>query len=183
MHGWITTFCDSNHDLLGVVNLSPSSCVSWMHACLSDRVRWNWGRRLRASGMRGRRINGLLGLSLNDRMILFLVILLDKTVSVAWDSICIRTLAWMKNGRPTFGYGNRRPQFPTAAFVCMPQVSYVVVAPSCICQVLNPRPEIQPLKEILAKEIFLIKFESSSRSINVGTGYQRRSERSERSLR
>ena len=31
---------------------------------------------------KGRRPNGLLGLSLNDRNILFLVILLDKTVSV-----------------------------------------------------------------------------------------------------
>ena len=31
---------------------------------------------------KGRRPNGFLGLSLNDRAILFLVILLDKTVSV-----------------------------------------------------------------------------------------------------
>ena len=31
---------------------------------------------------RGRRPNGFLGLTLNDRTILFLVILLDKTVSV-----------------------------------------------------------------------------------------------------
>ena len=31
---------------------------------------------------KGRRPNGLLGLSLNDRNIIFLVILLDKTVSV-----------------------------------------------------------------------------------------------------
>ena len=30
----------------------------------------------------GRRLNGFLGLSLNDRTIIFLVILLDKTVSV-----------------------------------------------------------------------------------------------------
>ena len=36
------------------------------------------------SGLRtiGRRLNGFLGLSLNDRTILFQVILLDKTVSV-----------------------------------------------------------------------------------------------------
>ena len=32
---------------------------------------------------RGRRLNGFLGQSLSDRTILFLVILLDKTVSVA----------------------------------------------------------------------------------------------------
>ena len=31
---------------------------------------------------KGRRLNGLLGLSLSDRTILFLEILLDKTVSV-----------------------------------------------------------------------------------------------------
>ena len=31
--------------------------------------------------MEGRRLNGFLGLSLNDRKIIFLVILLDKTVS------------------------------------------------------------------------------------------------------
>ena len=30
----------------------------------------------------GRRLNGFLGLSLNDRTILFIVILLDKTVSI-----------------------------------------------------------------------------------------------------
>ena len=33
-------------------------------------------------GLKGRRPNGFLGLSLNDRTILFLVILVDKTVSV-----------------------------------------------------------------------------------------------------
>ena len=33
--------------------------------------------------MQGRRPNGFLGLSLNDRTILFLAILLDKKVSVA----------------------------------------------------------------------------------------------------
>ena len=36
----------------------------------------------RVGGCRGRRLNGFLGLSLNDRTIVFLVILLDKTVSV-----------------------------------------------------------------------------------------------------
>ena len=41
----------------------------------------------------GRRLNGILGLSLNDRTNLFLVILLDKTVAVRYDSLCIRTLA------------------------------------------------------------------------------------------
>ena len=41
----------------------------------------------------GRRPNGFLGLSLNDRTILFLLILLDKTVSVRNDSLCITTLA------------------------------------------------------------------------------------------
>ena len=34
------------------------------------------------SQSRGRRLNGFVGLSLDDRTILFLVILLDKTVSV-----------------------------------------------------------------------------------------------------
>ena len=38
----------------------------------------------------GRRLNGFLGLSLNDRTILFLILLLDKTVLVGWD--CIWTL-------------------------------------------------------------------------------------------
>ena len=33
--------------------------------------------------------NGFLGLSLNDGTILFLVILLDKTVPVGEDSLCI----------------------------------------------------------------------------------------------
>ena len=42
---------------------------------------------------RGRRPNGFLGLSFNDGTILFLAILLDKTVSVGQDSLCIRTLA------------------------------------------------------------------------------------------
>ena len=42
---------------------------------------------------RGRRPNGFLTLSLNDRAILFLVILLDKTVSVGSDSLSIKTLA------------------------------------------------------------------------------------------
>ena len=42
----------------------------------------------------GRRPNGFLGPSLNDRTILFLVMLLDKTVSVIKDSPCIRTLAF-----------------------------------------------------------------------------------------
>ena len=42
----------------------------------------------------GRRFNGFLGLSLNDGTILFLAILLDKTVSVGQDSLCIRTLAF-----------------------------------------------------------------------------------------
>ena len=41
----------------------------------------------------GRRLNGFLGLSWNDRTILFLLISLDRTVSVGWDSLCIRTLA------------------------------------------------------------------------------------------
>ena len=40
------------------------------------------------------RPNGFLGLSLKDRTILFLVILMDKTVSVGYDSLYIRTLAW-----------------------------------------------------------------------------------------
>ena len=39
-------------------------------------------RELWREGKIGRRLNGFLGLSLNDRTILFLVILLDKTVSV-----------------------------------------------------------------------------------------------------
>ena len=34
----------------------------------------------------GRRLNGFLGLSLNDRTILFLVILFHKTVSVGYDA-------------------------------------------------------------------------------------------------
>ena len=42
---------------------------------------------------RGRRPNGFLTLSLKDRTILFLVILLDKTVSVGSDSLSIKTLA------------------------------------------------------------------------------------------
>ena len=37
---------------------------------------------LHECGVPGRRLNGFLALSLNDRTILFLVILLDKTVSV-----------------------------------------------------------------------------------------------------
>ena len=37
----------------------------------------------------GRRLNGFLGLSLNDRTILFLVMLLDKTVSVGQDSLWV----------------------------------------------------------------------------------------------
>ena len=41
----------------------------------------------------GRRPNGFLRLSLNDRTILFIAILMDKTVSVEHDSLCIRTLA------------------------------------------------------------------------------------------
>ena len=41
---------------------------------------------------RGRRPIGFLGLSLNDRTILFLVILLDRTVSVGLDCLCNRTL-------------------------------------------------------------------------------------------
>ena len=40
----------------------------------------------------GRRPNGFLGVSLNDRTFIFLVIILDKTVSVGEDSLCIRTL-------------------------------------------------------------------------------------------
>ena len=36
---------------------------------------------------------GFLGLSLNDRTILVLVIFLDNTVSVGEDRLCIRTLA------------------------------------------------------------------------------------------
>ena len=44
-----------------------------------------------------RRLDGFLGLSLNGRTILFLVILLDKTVSVGWDSLCIMTLALSNN--------------------------------------------------------------------------------------
>ena len=35
----------------------------------------------------GRRPNGFLGLSLNDRTILFQVILLDKSVSVGYNSL------------------------------------------------------------------------------------------------
>ena len=35
-----------------------------------------------SGGGNGRRLNGFLGLSLNDRTILFLVISIDKTVSV-----------------------------------------------------------------------------------------------------
>ena len=48
-----------------------------------DRTRgiWFWGEG-KEGKFRGRRPNGFLGLSLNDRTILFLVILLDKTVSV-----------------------------------------------------------------------------------------------------
>ena len=42
----------------------------------------------------GRRPNGFLRLYLNDRTILFLVILLDKTVSVDLDGLWIRTLAY-----------------------------------------------------------------------------------------
>ena len=40
----------------------------------------------------GRRLNGFLGLFLKDGSILFEVILLDKTVSVGQDSLCIRGL-------------------------------------------------------------------------------------------
>ena len=36
--------------------------------------------------LKGRRLNGFLGLSLNDRSILFLVILLNKKVSVGYDA-------------------------------------------------------------------------------------------------
>ena len=42
--------------------------------------------------LEGRRLNGLLELSLNDKNVLFLVTLLDKTVS--FDSHCIKTLAF-----------------------------------------------------------------------------------------
>ena len=42
----------------------------------------------------GRRLNGFLGLSLNDMTILFLVILLVRTVSVSEGSLCITTLAF-----------------------------------------------------------------------------------------
>ena len=48
---------------------------------------------LRRQQALGRRRNGFLGLSLNDRTILFLVIFLDKTVSVGYDRLCITTLA------------------------------------------------------------------------------------------
>ena len=41
----------------------------------------------------GRRLNGFLGLPLNDWTIIFLVILFDKTVSIGEDSVCIKTLA------------------------------------------------------------------------------------------
>ena len=44
------------------------------------------------SAIKGRRPNGFLGLYLNDRTIIILVILLDKTVSVGEDSLCIRRL-------------------------------------------------------------------------------------------
>ena len=39
-------------------------------------------RKTRAAEVKGRRLNGFLGLSLNDRTVLFLVILLETTVSV-----------------------------------------------------------------------------------------------------
>ena len=44
-----------------------------------------------ADQLLGRRPNGFLGLSLNDRTILFLVTLLDKTVSVGKDSLAFTT--------------------------------------------------------------------------------------------
>ena len=47
--------------------------------------------------MKGCRLNGFLGLSLNDRTILSLAILLDKTVSVGQDSLRISTLAFSLN--------------------------------------------------------------------------------------
>ena len=58
----------------------------------------------RAKGPRqmalGCRLHGFLRLSLNVRTILFRVILLDKTVSVGEDSLCIMTLAsWPHQGR------------------------------------------------------------------------------------
>ena len=46
-----------------------------------------------------RRLNGFLGLSLNDRTLLFLVLLLFKTVSVRLDSLCIRGLPYMMSAK------------------------------------------------------------------------------------
>ena len=53
-------------------------------------------------GAIGRRPNGFMGLSLNDRTILFLVFLLDKTVSVGLDSLCITTLDYSFYTNPIF---------------------------------------------------------------------------------
>ena len=44
----------------------------------------------------GRRPNGFVKLSLNDRTIPFLVILLDKAVSVGKDRLCITTIAYLQ---------------------------------------------------------------------------------------
>ena len=41
----------------------------------------------------GRRLNGFLVLSWNDRAVIFLLIFLEKTVSVGKDGLCITTLA------------------------------------------------------------------------------------------
>ena len=48
--------------------------------------------------------NGFLGTFLNDMTILLLVTLLDKTVSVEKDSLCIRTLAYKVGGDRSFEF-------------------------------------------------------------------------------
>ena len=75
---------------------------------------WYW-----SFSLSGRRPNGFMGMSLIDRTILFLVILLDNTVSVGKESLCIRTLAnnycQMNKIYPEFGLlvGNNNVAFPS----------------------------------------------------------------------
>ena len=58
--------------------------IPLVRVSLSGRREVNESTRLRGGGAshKGRRLKGFLGLSLDDRTILFLAILLDKTVSV-----------------------------------------------------------------------------------------------------
>ena len=107
---WHIAYCDTFviphqcHD----VRLSLYNLIEWLHypcahnilhGCPRHRKKDSRSLRLirtpeHLSSSIGRLPNGFLGLSLNDRTIISLMILLDKTVSVGWDSLSIRTLDW-----------------------------------------------------------------------------------------